>query len=183
MVAAATIAREDMQEHFDSETGPDGDHWLPLDEDYLASKQSLGYPDDILHRTGDLEHAATSPSAFKVVGDSIFFDASGLPAYGLIHQTGSGVENVGIASQHRYAAKFEEGYAKREGGAHSNIGIGRGNALPARPFIGMSEEAEAKVWAAFDLWFDEATSIAIHPGTGVVQQRLPSGQFGPKIVL
>lgn len=182
LAASARIARDDMQERFDNEEDPNGDKWISLDEDYLTSKQSLGYPDDILHRTGDLENAATGSTAFRIVGDSLFFDSSVLPKYGLIHQTGSGTENVGLASRHRAAVKNEPGYKDREGGSHSNTGIGRGNALPARPFIGMSEEAEGKVWDIFDLWFEKATNIAINPRTGAVQERI-AGRFGPKIVL
>lgn len=185
LAASARILAEDTQERFDTETDPDGNPWIPLDEEYLTNKLSLGYPPDILHREGLLEKAATNIAAYRVVGDSVFFETSGLPSYGLIHQTGSGEENVGLAARHRFAARNEEGYAKREGGAHSSTGIGTGNALPARPFIGMSEEAEGKIWEVFDLWFDEALTPAtkpyIHP-TGGIQSRI-GGRFGPKIIL
>lgn len=180
LAVSSAILRDDMQRHFDEEVDPDGNAWVPLDEEYLASKESMGYPSDILHRTGNLEAAATNPEAFKVIGDGLFFDTSGLPSYSLLHQTGHGAENAGVASNHRFAARNEEGYSKREGGAHSGQGIGRGNALPARPFIGMSEEAETQVWEVFDLWFDEATSIAINPNTGVVQAK-EGNRFGRKL--
>lgn len=183
LAASARILAEDTQERFDTETDPDGNAWIPLDEDYLTSKRSLGYPDDILHRKGDLERSATSIQYYKVIGDSVFFDTSGLPSYGLIHQVGSGDEaDVGYAAVHKYRVKDDPEYARLEGGAHTNLGIGRGKALPPRPFLGMSEEAEGKIWKAFDLWFDEATNIYIG-STGTIQQRLPSGRFGPKVVL
>lgn len=183
LLASARILAEDTQERFDTETDPDGDPWIPLDEEYLTSKRSLGYPDDILHRTGSLERSATQISAYRIVGNSVFFDTSGLPSYGTLHQTGSGDEaNVGLASRHRFRAATEDDYARTEGGPHSNLGVGRGQALPPRPFLGMSEAAEEKIWAAFDLWFDEATNVFIGQ-TGTIQQRLPSGQFGPKIIL
>jgi len=183
LLASARILADDTQERFDTETDPDGDPWIPLDEEYLTSKRSLGYPDDILHREGTLERSATQISAYKIIGNSVFFDTSGLPPYGTLHQVGSGDEaNVGLASRHRFRASTEPDYSRTEGGAHTNLGVGRGKALPARPFIGMSQEAEGKIWAAFDLWFDEATNIYIKP-SGQLQQRMPSGQFGPKVIL
>lgn len=183
LVTSARILAEDTQERFNTETDPDGNAWIPLDEEYLANKISLGYPEDILRRTGKLEKEAIRVSSYRVMDDGVFFDTSKLPSYGLLHQVGSGTENVGLASRHRFQSRTDEDYRRREGGSHTNLGIGTGKALPARPFLGMSEEAESRIWAAFDLWFDEATSIAINPVTGVVQQRLSSGQFGPKVVL
>ena len=183
LAASARILADDTQERFDTETDPDGDPWIPLDEEYLTSKISLGYPEDILHRTGDLERSATQIGAYKIVGNSVFFDTSGLPSYGILHQVGSGDPgNVGEGARHRFRSKDDPAYRKELGGPHSSMGIGSGNALPARPFIGMSEHAEEKIWAAFDLWFDEATSIHIG-STGTIQQRLPSGRFGPKVIL
>lgn len=184
LAASARILADDTQQRFDTETDPDGNAWIPLDEEYLANKLSLGYPPDILHRTGDLETAATNIKAFRIVNDSVFFETSGLPPYGLTHQVGSGdAGDVGAAALHRFRAGDDEEYRRAEGGPHSSQGIGRGNALPRRPFIGMSEEAEGKIWEVFDLWFADATNIAIHPTTGVVQERSPSGRFGPKIIL
>lgn len=186
LVASARILADDTQQRFDTETDPDGDAWIPLDEEYLANKESLGYPPDILHRTGDLEKAATNIAAYRVVNDSVFFETSGLPPYGLLHQVGSGdPASVGMAAVHRQESRLDPEHRKREGGPHSNQAIGRGQALPARPFIGMSEQAEGKIWEVFNLWFDEATEIYIHPG-GTVQSivRTPKGpRFGPKIIL
>lgn len=186
LLASAKLLAEDTQHRFDTETDPDGEPWMPLDEEYLAHKISLGYPDDILHRTGELERTATDPDAYIITEDSISFDTSKLPPYGLLHQTGSGTENAGLASRHRFAARNEEGYGAREGGPHSGQGLGRGNALPARPFLGMSEEVEGKVWDLFDLWFEDATnpgsSLYIHP-SGTIQGRTSTGRFSSRIVL
>lgn len=181
LLAASRILSEDMKQRFLTQTDPDGDPWIPLDEEYLASKVSLGYPENILHRTGQLEEAATSLGAMRIVGDSVFFDSSVLPSYGLIHQTGSGADNVGDASRHRFAVKNEPGYKNREGSGHADLGIGRGNALPARPFVGMSEEAEGKLWKLFDMWFDESTQLKIG-SSGTVQQSI-GGRFGAKVII
>lgn len=180
LLASARILGDDTKERFITETDPDGDPWIPLDKDYLSNKLSLGYPENILHRTGDLEQRATQFGAMRVVGDSVFFDTSVLPSYGLIHQTGSGADNAGLASRHKSAVVNEPGYKEREGGSHESLGIGRGEALPARPFIGMSEEAEGKLYKFFDIWFDEATQIKIG-SSGVVQQSI-AGRFGPKVI-
>src|SRR5258708_34276366 len=59
LVASARILADDTQQRFDTETDPDGNSWIPLDEDYLTNKLSLGYPPDILHREGTLEKTAT----------------------------------------------------------------------------------------------------------------------------
>lgn len=183
LVGAARILADDTKERFETETDPEGNEWIPLDEEYLTNKLSLGYPADILHRTGAMEKAATDIAAYRVVGDSVFFDTSGLPSYATLHQTGSGdAENVGVAALHRFRSRDDEEYRRMEGGPHSSTGIGRGQALPARPFIGMSEEAEGKIWALFDLWFEESTNIYIKP-SGQIQQRLSSGRFGPRVIL
>jgi phage gpG-like protein len=167
---SAVIARNDMKRRFDTETDPDGDQWVALDPEYLASKISLGYPADILRRTEGfpLETAATNPEAFKVVGDSVYFDTSGLPFYGLYHQTGSGTENVGNARDYRerFAAMKSAGATSKGESAHDSMGIGRGMALPRRAFIGLSQDAEVEVIAVFDKWFEEAT----HTGFDFVEE-------------
>ncbi len=191
LLASAAIARGDTQERFDTETDPSGESWAPLDPDYLESKVAAGYPEDILQRTTDLKKAATSGAAWYVDEQNLVFNTGVLPSYGLIHQVGSGEENVGDAfnwretvRSHRASRKAGELSDFEAGGAHDSLGIGRGNALPARPFIGLSDEAIAEIALLFDQWFDEAQEIFVHPRTGVAQSVIRTSRgprFGPKI--
>jgi Phage virion morphogenesis family len=188
LFASAAVARNDMKIRFETETDPDGKKWVALADYYLHSKLSKGYPPDILRRTGDLEDSATGGQsyvdpegeesnigAFKIVGDSVFFDMSEVPEYGMAHQTGSG--NVELVNDPR---EGHEGETLR-----FTQGAGRGQALPRRAWLGMSVDAEAEVWSVFDHWFEDATN----PGRGYkvsssgILQHAPSGRFGKKVRL
>lgn len=159
LLEAAGIARADTQRRFDTETDPDGIEWIPLDPDYKAYKVGQGYPEEILQRTQQMMHAATSPGAWKVENDTLFFDPSGLPSYAMLHQIGNDPEGrAGEAAHHRELTRFRresgEGIEKGES-QKMGLGIGRGQALPARPFIGLSEEGINEIASMFDLWFDQ----------------------------
>lgn len=187
MRGAQAIAIADMQERFDTETEPNGTPWKALDPNYLREKLAAGFPPEILHRTGDLERAATNPDSWVIAEHELFFDAGALPSYGIIHQAGSGGENSGLRTELMENFKFSrvEG-EKRE----RNFGIGKGNALPARPFIGMSDVAEANTWRLFDEWFyslgeeegglGHASERPIFHPSGRVQTRR-AGRFGPNL--
>jgi phage gpG-like protein len=183
LLAAKAIARADMQHHFDTETGPDGTHWQELDEDYAQYKSSKGFPPDILHRYGTLESAAVDDSAWTLANDTLYFTTSSLPFYWWFHQRGTDDgEWAGKAGEYRAATKFarETGSTTAEsGGTRESYGIGTGKALPARPFVGLSEGAQLQIIEVFDMWFDEAVPIFVG-ATGVVQER-NRGHFGAKL--
>lgn len=179
LLAARRIAIQDTRDHFDQERDPDGQDWVPLSDAYLASKLAQGYPEDILHREGHLEDAATSEQAWLITENSLVFNSAVLPSYGLIHQDGSDAGGFG--------GRFDAA----SGGfmhatSHFNAGkrsqeIGRGGALPQRRFIGLSEEALGEIAFVFDLWADEAVNIMIQPETalfpGLVMTRGAGGRF------
>lgn len=187
MRGAQAIAIADMQERFDTETEPDGTPWVALDPNYLRSKLAAGFPPDILHRTGDLERAATNPDTWLIADNELMFDAGALPSYGIIHQVGSSPENAG----YRTAAMENEKFTRAPGEKRTrNFELGKGNALPARPFIGLSEVADANLWRLFDTWFyalgEEEGGLGhtgeapiFHP-SGRVQTR-QAGRFGPNL--
>lgn len=182
MIAARHVAMEDMQKRFDTETDPEDNPWTPLDPDYWRYKQSLGFPDMILQRTQDLMHAATSADAWLIYENTLMFNPAVLPDYGLLHQEGTGNSSSHGARQEYVERSQAAGNVV--GGTHTSMGIGRGNALPPRPFIGMSEEAEGKIWLIFDEWFEHVGDAASTPyirSSGVMQSR-EGGRFGPKIV-
>ena len=103
-----------------------------------------------------------------------------MPFYGLYHQTGSGAENAGRHRDYRerFAAQKSTGMIGKGEGPHDSLGIGRGNALPRRAFIGLSQEAEAEVIALFEGWFDEAThQIEFYDAPPVSTEPVTSAQF------
>ena len=164
------IAIDDMREHFEGQHDPEGNPWLPWSESYepRARAQNIG---EILQRTMDLQDAATAPGAYPITDDSVFFDTSGLPFYWSWHQEGTGGTDI-FRTTH---AQTGEDVAFREFGEE-----GRGKALPPRPFVGISFEAELEIIEVFDQWFDSAIALATSP-TGKVfgrhALRGPGGRF------
>lgn len=184
LLGAARIARSDTQKRFDTETDPDGTPWIELDPDYLEYKLSEGFPENILVRTDRMRRAAVSEGAWLVDNDTLFFDPSGLPFYAALHQSGVGEENVGVARDMRERQRAVSNREGTKGGKDVGMGIGRGNALPARPFIGLSDEAVNEIAYLFDLWFEESREIFVHPHTGTTQRWQFRGNvrlFGPKL--
>lgn len=181
MRAAKRIGMEDMQQHFDDDVDPDGNPWTPLDPDYARKKQQMGGdPNNILTLTGALERKATSGAAWIATDNALFFNTSTLPPYWDVHQQGSDASGLaGYGAQFRLRLKNNERFEDDPGSAHDSLGIGRGQATPARPFIGLSVAAQNQIIELFDLWFDEGVALAVSAG-GVVQQRI-RGRFGPKI--
>lgn len=179
LLAARRVAMEDMGKRFETQTDPDGTPWIPLTEDYLDQKERDGYPEDILTRTGTMRDAAMADEAWVLTENAVVFDSSAIPFYAMIHQDGSDPFGVG-------GTRTEQGTFVPSVSAQGDVlGIGKGNALPQRKWIGMSEEAEAQIAFYFEEWFEGATAIAIQPGgalfPGMVQERLSSGQFGGRI--
>lgn len=186
MRAAARIGQEDMKRHFDTDSDPEGNEWLPLDPEYLKKKAKMPelktQPDNILTLSTELERKATSPAAWIATENSLFFSTKGLPPYWDVHQSGSDPHGLsGYAADVRLRAVNKEQHPDDpKGGKHSNMDIGRGQATPARPFIGLSTEAQNQIVELFDLWFDEGIVLSINPKTGIVQQRV-GGRFGKKM--
>lgn len=179
MLAAKRVAQEDIQAHFDSESDPGGTHWTGLSLEYAKYKESLGYPPDILHREGTLEAAATSDMAFSVTPHGLWFNWDAMPAaksdgrnYAKAHQVGSG----------EYDRAEGETVGVGKNSVMNELGPGVGNALPARPFVGMSEAARETFVTIFDIWFDEAIKVIVHP-SGRMQHREQSGRFGKNVKL
>src|SRR6266576_1425424 len=147
MEEARQIAIDDTKERFDTETAPDGEPWEDLEAGYRHYKVEVeGYPDMILQRTEILKDVAASAHAWLVIGPTLVFDPFVLPKdacfnYGAFHQKGG----TGTTSKARYVTGEEfEGGQVRLGG------------VPARPFIGLSDSAVAKIAETFSLWADGA---------------------------
>jgi hypothetical protein len=176
---AKAIAMADTRERFDTETAPDGEPWEDLDAAYRHYKVEVeGYPDMILQRTELLKDVAASSHAWLVIGPTLVFDPFVLPKddgfnYGAFHQKGG----TGTTSKAKYVTGEEfEGGQVRLGG------------VPARPFIGLSDEAVAKISAAFSLWADGAITGGgvlgeISMGTNVLGEFPIMGYHGAQPIL
>jgi phage gpG-like protein len=164
--AARQIAAQDIDKRFDTKTDPDGGAWAPWSAEY-AARPPLG---TLLEATGAMRAAAGSPSAFSVTahagGGEVFFTGAGVPEYWIFHQLG--------ATRHSHS-KETIAFLEESGGEYIP------NTLPARPFVGLSEEAEVLIVDVFDEWLGGVINLAVHPTTGFVQARGPGGQFGRRI--
>ena len=182
MMGVREIARQDMQQRFDTDSDPDGNPWTPLDPDYKVKKAKQGYdPENILTRTSRLERMSTSRAAWIATDNALFFSTKALPAYWEVHQEGSDASGLsGYAAMVRSRVRSGDRLEDDPGGSHDSMGIGRGQATPARPFIGLSRAAQEQMIELFDLWFDEGIKLTVHPTTGIVQQRM-GGRFGVKM--
>lgn len=166
--ASRSIARADMQRHFDTETAPDGSAWAPLSPETINTYGE--HP--ILDLTGLMKAAATSDTAFPIDANDLYFSTAGLPFYAMFHETGRGSRHAGL-----YAEMRAQGLALVEG-----IEEISGGAMPARPFIGISTEAQDLIIEVFDAWFEGGVSGFYVHGTGTVQTLGPGG-FGSGMTL
>lgn len=181
LVGAEAVVNADIKRHFNEETDPDGNPWRPLNEAYLTYKESQGQDTRILRRYGDLYAAATDRVALVIDGNDLFYSTAYLPYYWYWMQMGTGSEeDWGAAAD--YAARIEAAGSYGIEGGRGSLGIGTGKATPARPFIGLSAEAEEEVFTVFDLWFAGGTNVFIHgESSGWIQERGPGGRFGARI--
>ena len=197
MMEARAVAMRDMQDHFDKEEDPDGYEWYLLDPDYAKYKESIGGSDKILNLFGAMEKAATSQEAWIVTEHELLFDVTVLPLaadgvnYGILHQLGSEDQgNVGKHADFRERAAFAPVVEGESRGTHVSLGIGRGKALPQRPFIGLSEHAAAEIDGIFDSYFqsvgggssvDPLFSTFYNPHGQLQTKSTITGQFGPLV--
>lgn len=189
MEAFKAIAAADVKDRFVHDRDPQGLPWHPLDRDYADYKESQGKdPDNILTWDGRLERAASSKKAFKVVpspaGFALIFDTDAIPYYGLFHDAGSGVENVGKAADERFIRRAAWEVGERTVRARHRVepGIGKGNALPQRQFIGTSVEAMTQMQAVARMWLVHGVEQFYYRSKfGHIQLRSKTGQFGPKV--
>lgn len=188
MLTARRAAIEDIKLHFETEHGPDGEHWAELDETYLRYKESKGMAADILKASGALEKAATSEEAFIVTAHGLWFNWDALPKVdhpesesgegnlGIIHQRGTGGSVSTLTIDNPFHVPGTGSSPTSDVTVRSQK-EGRGKNLPARPFVGMSQEMIPVFTEIFDVWFDEAVRVVINPKTGFMQH-FEGGRFG-----
>lgn len=159
------IAIEDMRERFDTQTTPDGVPWKEWSLNYapVARSTNLG---EILEQYFGLRNAATSPSAYMVSQDSVFFDVGALPEYGIWHQEG---RSRGVRGSDDESRAENEAFLRDNPDIDASFLSGI-NILPARPFIGPSIEAQLQIVQVFDQWYAGIYNI-ITTGSGRVGRR------------
>jgi hypothetical protein len=87
LVAASQEVQADIRYRFDTETDPQGEKWEEWSENYRPIAEA--YPNiGILQRTGDLADVASSSEATIISHDTVFYQTSALPSYGLAHESG-----------------------------------------------------------------------------------------------
>jgi phage gpG-like protein len=166
---AKEIVLTDVENHFHEERGPSGDSWAEWSDSYrpVAERNNIGK----LRReaTQHLYEAATDRSAYRVDGNDMFIDTSGFPVYWAIQQYGGLIMSGGTLIR-RYGMR-----RRNEAGASQH---GR---IPARPYLGMSEEAKIATIALFDQWVSGEIigwSENRLRGPGAMQPRMRTGQYG-----
>lgn len=150
------------EEHFATETDPQGVKWAPLDSDYLKWKQKSGAPyDDILVLSGDTKAAATSEENWIETPNSVFFNTASLPKYAPIHQEGtapgaSELRDI-ISALRTEGGTLTETQARRIAGK-SIEGEGRGNNIPKRAFLGIDIATIDEIEQVFVAWMDNTVT-------------------------
>lgn len=147
LLISRQIAINDMEERFATKTDPDGNPWPPWAPTYTGNK--------MLDLTGAMKGAATAPGAYPVTTESVFFNTGGMPEYWIWHQEGTGGTQVFHGGEMSPIGEVGEGKSLTIGGE------GRGNALPPRPFVGISFEAQLKIIETFDQWFEGAITLGV----------------------
>ena len=156
LLFSAERTKAAIRERFETETDPDGIPWPQWSEKYAPVAEAR--PNIGILRRPEATLAAAAEGAVVVDGNTVFFNADELPDYGEYHQ--SGLPD------------------RRTKG-------GQENPLPRRAFLGLDDETEAKIVAAFAEWFDG--NIMLFPtSTGRLgmkhQMRSPTsqGRFVPR---
>lgn len=168
------IVRQDVRARFESKTTPYGEQWAPWARNYPDSES-------ILIKTGALRDAA-SGDAVGNTEDTVFFNFGELPFYGVFHEYGA-VRSGGDAESRASDIEFLKRAKALGMSVSSDFTGGGGNRLPARPFAGASFEAEAKIVAVFDMWFQGAIGLGRTKSGKVFPRhtlRGPGGRFIPK---
>jgi hypothetical protein len=184
--AAEGIAKADIHNRFQVHKDPEGDDWDELSDTTVKRKardpRLRSFPEDILTLSGAMEKQATADDSFIIADDELVWTSEHMPRspkgfpYWQVHQSNENTfETIALT-------KFVPGKGHVETGESARFATteGPGHATPARPFIGLSQEAEEQILAVFDQWYDEGVSIAINPSTGVVQERV-GGRFGGRL--
>jgi phage gpG-like protein len=166
-VAARQVIIDDVREHFEHEQAPSGERWAPWAPTYAARAQSENI--GILRKTEDLYNEVTSAASWPVIGNDVWVNTASWPDYWRVHQQGGLI--MSSQTMIRRMTKTRSG----QKGARDH---GR---IPARPYVGVSAEAEAKVVTVYDQWLTGELDIISSSATGLAYFRGAKGQIGGRI--
>lgn len=155
------IAQADMRMKFETQTDPDGVPWVPWSPEYKRP------PGKILTLTGAM--AASAENSYFIRPNTLWWSMD-QPYYWRWHETGTGTvwePPGGIEIVHEV-----------------RLG-GRGQHLPQRRFVSITEGAQLKILAVFEQWFDGAITIRSssrraggHAVARIAPGRPGAGRFG-----
>jgi phage gpG-like protein len=204
---ASEIARQDTIDHFNKQEAPDGDPWADWSLSYKLMFPSMQPPHPGLKKLqwrGDLKRAATSKAAFVVRKGRLHYSTAGLPRYWNLHQYG----NLSAAARERAGKAVSEiraagGLRFAEVGRATQLQLGRRRStegeiaqfaredkriaqdrvIPARPFIGLSLDAQRAIAGAYgDIVLKKLAPIRTPTGRIGFRhtRRGAGGQFVPR---
>jgi phage gpG-like protein len=140
------VVMADVENHFATESGPDGAPWQPWSDSYAERTEASS----ILTLTGEMRGAVQNRGAWPIDGNDLFFSGAGVPPRWAWHQEGRVRTRKGVGP--REEASIRATHAQGLFAKGVTVESLTGNVLPARPFIGMSEDAKAQVISIFDEW-------------------------------
>ena len=158
LAATAAITSREIRKRFATETDPDGTPWKPWAESYApyAEEHNFG----ILKQTGELMRAAPDESRFLLSSYDVVYSGADLPHYCLAHN--EGISRTTRSHKQR-ADLVKAGYPEM-----ADTSDLKKNVLPARPFIGLGEEARFEVLEAWEAWFQAGIFGLITQGRAYV---------------
>ena len=152
--AAGDLLQASTFDRFDTETAPDGTPWAPLKPATIRARLSRGRSQIMILR----EQGRLRGSIFRRIDDEGAIIGSEVP-YAAIHQFGGTIDmsaRAGTIFRRRFAdGSLGRRFAKRENktsvGTEVAIGAYR-ITIPARPFLGVSRNDEADIFAQAHKW-------------------------------
>jgi phage gpG-like protein len=142
LLLSRNLVSDSIKRRFETETDPNGDPWEAWSPSYKR-------PDGkILNLEGTLEAEAPSIKRMHVTANDLFYEGEDLPSYGMAHQKG--------VDRTRFAGLTESD--KQELSAFGDMVPNR---LPARPFIGVDDDAGDAIYLLFDRWVAETIEIGV----------------------
>lgn len=159
LAAIASEVREDIKERFATRTGPDGAPWDEWSDNYELA--AMAYTNiGMLRRDDWLYEAVTGPDAIVVTNDTLFFNETAMA-------------NIPISGDKEGGEM--RGFWHQEGLPDRKARGGADNPLPARPFLGLTEETRVFVLTAFEEWFNKAIMLFPKKGGGTGQRHALQG--------
>lgn len=147
LTQARRIITADVDMRFETETDPEGHAWAPWADTYKGRGE--------LENVGILEkqpqyHRAPGPQLREAATDESNYDIESRP--GRVSRAAIGGGSVALIGSslpeywvtHQYGKDAAVGYTHR-GEAYKSGGV------PARPFLGVSDEAEGAIYEVFDM--------------------------------